>query len=174
MRQWNGLHEYYTMETQKCDFFQKVWNRRNWFLSVPRVSVRREKKSPWLCQYQSCISNWYINGKVFTSTTTWEPIFFFVKKVWNWIRLVLKSWNQHSSRIFSKKSSKFEFWFSKNSWNHLIFVKITPTLVIDTSMERPSRVGYFTIGTQKFEFFYKKVRRRAEIALALSIPVLHK
>ena len=82
-------------------FFQKVRNRRNWILSVPRVSVRREKKSPWLRQYQSYISNWYVNGKVFTSTTTWEPIFFF-KKVRNWIWLlfwlVLKSWNQHSSR----------------------------------------------------------------------------
>ena len=70
------------METQKCDFFfQKVGNRRNWILSVPRVSVRREKKSPWLCQYQSCISKWYVNGKVFTSTTTSEPkIRFFSRK----------------------------------------------------------------------------------------------
>ena len=51
-------------------------------LSVPRVSVCRETKSPCFCQYQSYISNWYINGKVFTSTTTWEPrnlIFFFKK-----------------------------------------------------------------------------------------------
>ena len=56
--------------------FQKV---RNWILSVPRVSVCREKKSPWLRQYQSYISNWYVNRKVFTSTTTWEP-FFFSKK----------------------------------------------------------------------------------------------
>ena len=30
-------------------------------------------KSPWLRQYQSYISNWCINGKVFTSTTTWKP-----------------------------------------------------------------------------------------------------
>ena len=101
MHQWKGLHEYYTMETPKLDFFQKVRNRRNWILSIPRVSVRREKKSPWLCQYQSYISNWYVNGKVFTSTTTWKPIFFF-KKVRNWIWLlfwlVLKSLNQHSSR----------------------------------------------------------------------------
>ena len=83
--------------------FQKVRNWQNWILSVPRVSVRREKKTPWLRQYQSYMSNWYINGKVFTSTTTWEPkkFDFFFKKVWNWIRLVfwlvLKSWN-HSSR----------------------------------------------------------------------------
>ena len=84
-------------------FIQKVQNWRNWILSVPRVSVCREKKSPWYRQYQSYISNWYVNGKVFTSTTTWEPrnlILF--QKVRNWIWLVfwlvLKIWNQHSSR----------------------------------------------------------------------------
>ena len=56
-------------------FFKKGWN---WILSIPRLSVRREKKSPWLCWYQSYIINWYINGKFFTSTTTWEPkIWFF-------------------------------------------------------------------------------------------------
>ena len=64
--------------------FQKVRNWQKWILSVPRVSVRREKKSPWLRQYQSYISNWYVNGKVFTSTTTWEQKkknwFFFSKK----------------------------------------------------------------------------------------------
>ena len=84
-------------------FFQKVRNWRNWILSVHRVSVCREQKSPWLRQYQSYISNWYVNRKVFTSTTTWEPknFEFFFKRVLNWIRLVfwlvLKSWN-HSSR----------------------------------------------------------------------------
>ena len=70
------------METQKCENFQKVQNWRNWILSVPRVSVCREKISPWLRQYQSYISNWYVNGKVFTSSTTWESknlIFFFQK-----------------------------------------------------------------------------------------------
>ena len=41
-----------------------------------------KKKSPWLRQYQSYISNWYVNGKVFTSTTTWEPknLIFFSRK----------------------------------------------------------------------------------------------
>ena len=38
------------------------------------------KKTPWFRQYQSYINNWYVNGKVFTSTTTWEPIFFFPRK----------------------------------------------------------------------------------------------
>ena len=74
------------------------------FRPYPEFPYAEKKKSPWLRQYQSYISIWYVNGKVFTSTTTWEPknlIFFFFKKVRNWIRLVfwlvLKSWN-HSSR----------------------------------------------------------------------------
>ena len=84
-------------------FFPKVRNWRNWILSVPRVSECREKKSPLLRQYQSYISIWYINGKIFTSTTTWKPknLIFFFKKVRNWIWfvfwLVLKSLNQPSS-----------------------------------------------------------------------------
>ena len=36
-------------------------------------SVPQKKKSPWLRQYQSYNSNWYINGKVFTSTIAWKP-----------------------------------------------------------------------------------------------------
>ena len=83
--------------------FQKVWNWQNLIMSVPRVSVCREKKSPRLRQYQSYISNWYVNGKVFTNILQHgnQNIWFFFKKVRNWIRLVfwlvLKSWN-HSSR----------------------------------------------------------------------------
>ena len=48
----------------------------------PCLSAPREKKSPYLRQYQSYISNWYINGKVFTSTTAWKPknLIFFSKK----------------------------------------------------------------------------------------------
>ena len=52
-------------------FFKKFRNWQNWILSIPWVSVPREKKLPWLRQYQSYISNWYINGRVFTSTTAW-------------------------------------------------------------------------------------------------------
>ena len=67
------------------------------------LTFDEEMKSPYLRQYQSYISNWYINGKVFMSTTPWGPknLIVFFKKVRNWIRLVfwlvLKSWN-HSSR----------------------------------------------------------------------------
>ena len=62
-------------------FFKNIRNWRYWILSVPR-----EKKSPWLCQYQSYISNWCINGKVFTSTTAWKHNNLnFFKQVRNWI-----------------------------------------------------------------------------------------
>ena len=61
---------------------------------------------------------------------------------------------------------------------HHSFVYISPTLVIDTSMERSSRVLHH--GNPKIWFFFKKVRnsnfdfwRRAEITLASSISVLH-
>ena len=81
--------------------------------------------------------------------------------------------------IFFQKSSKFEIWLLAKSWNHLSFVDISPTLVIDTSMESSSRV--LQHGNPKiWIFFSKKVWnskfdfwRRAEITLASSISVLH-
>ena len=54
--------------------------------------------------------------------------------------------------IFFQKCSKFEFDFWRRA-DHLSFVNISPTLVIDTSMERSSRVK--TMETQKFDFFLK-------------------
>ena len=66
---------------------------------------------------------------------------------------------QHRNKkywLFFQKSSKFEFWLLTKSWNHLSFVNISPTLVIDTSMERSSRV--LQHGNQKiWFFFFKKV-----------------
>ena len=93
--------------------------------------------------------------------------FFFFKSSKFEFWLVLKSWNklsfvnisptlvndtsiERSSQVlhrenskiwfFSQKSSKFEFWLVLKSWNNLSFVNISPTLVIDTSMEKSSRV----------------------------------
>ena len=85
------------------NFFKKFEINKLNSVRTPSFRMPR-KKLPWLRQYQSYISNWYVNGKVFTSTTTWEPknLIFFFKKVRNWIWLlfwlVLKSLNQHSSR----------------------------------------------------------------------------
>ena len=61
--------------------------------------------------------------------------------------------NHHS---FVQKSSKFEFWLLTKSWNHLSFVNISPALVIDTSMERSSRV--LQHGNIKFWFFQTNFR----------------
>ena len=59
--------------------------------------------------------------------------------------LVIDTSMERSSRVlhhgnqkicfFFHKSSKFEFWLLTKSWNHLSFVNISPTLVIDTSMK---------------------------------------
>ena len=126
IHQWKGLHEYYSMETQKFDYFSKKnwifwlltksWNHltfvnisptlvidtsmerssrvlhdgkpKIWFFFSKKFEIwiltcDEELKSPYIRQYQSYISNWYINGKVFTSTTPWKPknlIFFFFPK----------------------------------------------------------------------------------------------
>ena len=54
--------------------------------------------------------------------------------------------------FFFQKSSKFEFWLVTMSWNHLSFVNISPTLVIDISMEWSSRV--LQHGNPKIWFFF--------------------
>ena len=58
-------------------FFKKFEIDKIEFCPYPEFPYAEKKKTPWLRQYQSYISNWYINGKVFTSTTAWEPNFFF-------------------------------------------------------------------------------------------------
>ena len=80
--------------------------------------------------------------------------------------------------FFFQKSSKFEFWLVLKSWNNLSFVNISPTLVIDTSMERSPRELHDA--NPKIWIFFKKVWNsnfvlcwRAEITLASSISALH-
>ena len=61
-------------------FFKKFEIDEIDFCPYPEFPYAEKKKLPWLCQYLSYVSNWYVNGKVFTSTTTWETNFFFSKK----------------------------------------------------------------------------------------------
>ena len=78
--------------------------------------------------------------------------------------LVIDTSMERSSRVlhhgdpkiwfFFQKSSKFEFWLLTKSWNHLSFVNISPTLVIDTSMEWSSRV--LQHGNPEMWNFFKK------------------
>ena len=79
------------------------------FQNLVCLSVPREKKSPKLSQYQSYISNWYINGKVFTSNTAWKP-----------------------KNLIKKKKfeiDKIEFCPYPKKRNHPDFVDISPLLV---------------------------------------------
>ena len=66
--------------------------------------------------------------------------------------------------FFFQKSSKFEFWLLTKNWNHLSFVNISPTLVIDTSMERSSRVLHH--GNPKIWIFFQK-SSKFEICLSM-------
>ena len=100
-------------------------------LSV-RLSVLTPRKEIIIASSISVyISNWCINRKVYTSTTTWRP-----------------------ENVIFFKSLKFEFWLVPKSWNHPTFVNISPTVVIDTSMERSSRV--LQHGNINFFFFFQK------------------
>ena len=71
-------------------------------------------------------------------------------------RVLATAWKV-GNPIFFLKGFEIEFWFVLKSWNHLTFVYICPTLVIDTSMERFSWVlASYSMETQKFDFFFSK------------------
>ena len=103
-----------------------------------------------------------------------------------WSSRVLHHGNLKIRFFFFQKSSKFEFWLLTKSWNHLSFVNISPTLVIDTSIEWSSRVLHH--GNPEMWKFFKSSKLmklnsvrtssfrmpRKKIALASSISVLHK
>ena len=80
-----------------------------------------EKRNPpgFVRQYQSYISNWYINGKVFMNTTPWIPYNLF---------------------FFLSKKVEIEFWLVLKCWNHPFFNNNSPTVVIGTWLESFSRL----------------------------------
>ena len=158
-------------------------NTKIWFFfkKIRNSNFDKELKSPQLRQYQSYISNWCINGKVFTSTTAWKPknLIFFFKKIrnsnfdeelkspqlrqyqsyisnWYINRMVFTSttpWKPRNVKIWNE--IEFcpypEFPYAKKK-NRPGFVNISPTLVIDMSTERSSRV--LQHGNQKIWFFF--------------------
>ena len=88
----------------------------------------------------------------------------------------IESWNPNIWFFFLK----FEFWLLTKSWNHLSFVNIRSTLIINISMEKSSQVLHHGNPKIWFFFFFKKIWnsnfdfwQRAEITLASSISVLH-
>ena len=129
-------------------FFQKSLKFKFW------LSTNSWNHHSFDNSYQSYISNWYINGKVFTSTTPWkfQNLNFFPKKI--------------EIRILT---------FEEQLKSPYSFVKISPTLEIDASMEWSSQVLHNE--DPKIRFFQKSSNfdfwRRAEITLSSSISVLH-
>ena len=112
-----------------------LWNKSSQD-TISGLSVPWEKKSPWLRQYQSYISYWCINGKVFKSTTAWKAKNLIFFKAWNWIL---------TGPSYPMKR------------NHPGFFNISPTLVIDTSLEKGLH-EYYSLETQNLEFFFRKFK----------------
>ena len=165
------------MGTQKFDFFfqksskfefwlvLKSWNHHSFVNISPKlvIDISMERSSRVLHHGNPKIDFFFQKKSKFE--------FWLLTKSWNHLSfvnisptLVIDTSMERSSRIllhgnpkiwfFFQKSSKFEFWLLTKSWNHLSFVNISPTLVIDTSMERSSRVLHH--GNQKIIFFSKK------------------
>ena len=58
------------METQKFDFFssKKFEIDEIEFCPYHEFPYAEKRNHPWLRQFQSYISNWYINGKIYKSS----------------------------------------------------------------------------------------------------------
>ena len=86
------------------------WNRVCLYVRTTRKEITQALSL--LVLYSS---NWHINWNGFTSITA-------------------------RKNYFKKEKVSIEFWLVPKCWNHPIFANISPTVVIDTSMERSSRV----------------------------------
>ena len=92
-----------------------LWGFRIHVCLSVRLSIRTPRKEITLASPISvlCSSNWYINGKVFTSTTAWKP-----KNLFS----------------FQKRSNlNFNLYFDL-CWNLHSFVNISPTVLNDSYM----------------------------------------
>ena len=119
-------------------FFKKVRNWLNWILPIPRVSVPREKKSPWLRWYQS-----YIGNLIDTSMERSSR--------------VLQHGNTKIWIFFKKFEIDFWllFWLVPKSWNHPSFFNISPTVVIDTrssQVQQHGNIRIYFFSSKKIEF----------------------
>ena len=143
------------MKTHKCYFFQKVQNWRSWILSVSRVSVRRQKKSLWLCQYQSYIIDTSMERSSRVLQHGNQKIwFFFSKNFENEFDFYFDlCWNQHSSRshlFFDIGDSTPSLWGSTSSFKTQCRFLTLLNLACSFSLSgcllaRLSGTGHFTL-----------------------------
>ena len=168
------------METQKFDFFfQKSSKFEFWLVLKSWNNLSFVNISPTLVNDTSIerssrvLQHWNPKILIFFQKSS-KIEFWLLMKSWNHLSFVIISPAlvndtsiERSSRVlqhgnpkiwffFFQKSSKFEFWLLMKSLNHLSFVIISPALVIDTSMERSSRV--LQHGNPKIWIFFKEVR----------------
>ena len=85
-----------TWKPKNLNFFKKVWNWQNWILSYPEFPYAEKRNLPGLVDISPTLV--IVTSTERSSRVLQHGSHFFSKKVRNWIWLVLKSWNQHSSR----------------------------------------------------------------------------
>ena len=101
------------------------------------------------------VSMWGFRNRVCLSVRTTRKEITLASSI-SVLHLVITTLKSKNLFVLSKK---FEiefwlvFWHVLKSWNHLSFVNISPTLVIDTSMDRSARVLYHE---KSKIWFYKK------------------
>ena len=180
---------FFFQKSSKFEFWllTKSWNHLSFVNISPTLVIETSMERSSRVLHHGNPKFWFFFSKKFeirilTFTKSWNHLSFVNISP----TLVIDTSMERFSRVlhhgnskigsFFQKSSKFEFWLLTKSWNHLSFVNITPTLVIDTSRERSSRVLHH--GNPKNWLFFQKSSnfdfwRRAEITLASSISVLH-
>ena len=89
------------METQKCEFFSKSWKSTKLnSVHTPSFRMPRKNRPGFVNISLTLVIDTPTERSSRVLQLIWEPkIWFFFKKVRNWIWLVLKNWNQHSSRF---------------------------------------------------------------------------
>ena len=179
MHQWKGLHEYYTMETRKFDFFfksskfeiwllTKSWNHLSFVYISPTLVIDTSMERSSRVLHHGNPKIWRKKNQKSSKIEFW-----LLTKSWNHRsfdnispKLVIDTSMERSSRVLhhgnpkiwkkNQKSSKIKFWLLTKNWNHRSFVNISPKLVIDTSMERSSRILHH--GNSKIWFFQKSLK----------------
>ena len=187
----NKKNWFFFQKSSKFEFWllTKSWNHLSFVNIGPTLVIDTSMEWSSRVLHHGNPKIWFFFSKKFeirilTFTKSWNHLSFVnisptlvIDTSMEWSSRVLHHGNK-KIWFFFQKSSKFEFWLLTKSWNHISFVNIGPTLVINTSMEWSSRVLHH--GNPKIWFFFQKsskfefwLLRRAEITLASSISVLH-
>ena len=171
LRHGNPKIGFFFQKSSKFEFWllTKSWNHLSFVNISPKLVIDTSMERSLRVLQHGNKKIWFF----FQKSSKFE--FWLLTKSWNHLSFVnisptlvidtsmeWSSWILHHGNpkiwfFFFQKSSKFEFWLLTKSWNHLSFVNISPTLVIDTSMEWSSRVLHH--GNPEMWKFFKKFER---------------